>query len=177
MVSRGARVWPSEAAFINVATLDALRVAIVHRALKDVLLFEEPFGENTNRAPRIDEYLRRANVPEALILASKGWWCGAWVGAVWVDAGSKVPSDYASTDAWLPFLEPKTYQPQVSDAILYGVPGDAHHIGIVLIPQLKITMEGNRALRGFSNNGLGVLPGVTARTDILGYVRPVASRG
>jgi hypothetical protein len=52
------------------------------------------------------------------------------------------------------------------------VPGDAHHIGIVLVPEYKITIEANRSLKDRGNNGLGIFVGPSTRTDVLGYVQP-----
>lgn len=147
--------------------------AIIRRALDDVGIVESPVG--SNRGPRIDEYLRRANVPESLIRAWKGWWCAAAVGAWWADCGASVPRDYASCDAWLPFLmtDGKRAQPQPGDAILYGLRDNAHHIGVVarVIPMM-LTIEGNRAFAGTTNNGVAVDIHPPQRKDILGYIRP-----
>lgn len=173
LVKRPVQVWPGEAAFLP-ATVDPLRRAICARALRDLGVTEDP--PSSNRGLLIDQYLRRAHVPEGLILRGKGWYCGAWAGAVWADAGALVPADYGSTDAWVPFLEPKAYQPQPGDAVLYGVGRDAHHIGIVLVPSIRLTIEANRSLGdGASNNGLGIFAGPSTRTDVLGYVCPRAA--
>lgn len=172
LVKRLMQTWPSEAAFLDVRTIGTLRTNVVRRALRDVCVLEDPVG--SNRGPLIDAYLRRAHVPESLITTGKGWYCASWAGAVFVDAGALVPSDYGSCDAWLPFLEPAGYAPQIGDAVLYGVPGDAHHIGIVLVPTPRITMEANRSLKDQGNNGIGIFVGPSIRTDVLGYVRPRA---
>jgi len=170
LVKRAMQPWPPEAAYVDVQTLSTLRAQVVRRALRDVCILESPAG--SNRSPLIDVYLRRAHVPESLITTGKGWYCASWAGAVFVDAGALVPSDYGSCDAWLPFLEPASYVPQTGDAVLYGVKGDAHHIGIVLVPTPRITMEANRSLKDQGNNGIGIFVGPSTRTDVLGYVQP-----
>jgi len=128
----------------------------------------------SNRGVEIDRWLRWANVPESLITTGKGWWCAAYVGGVLREEGLRVPLDYASCDAWLPYLL-EGRVPQIGDVVLYGLrkkgKPDAHHIGIVtaLTPQL-LTIEGNRAFAGTSNNGVAVDIGPMTRTDILGYI-------
>lgn len=156
---------------------------ICQRAMKDIGILEVPNG--SNRGTRIDRMTRRAGSP----LGS--WWCAIWVGAVYVDCGCLVPSAYAATDNWLPFLRPGGAKatPQPGDAILYGLRKkgpvmpdmDAHHIGIVVRvaePQLgqhlMLTVEGNRSFAGTaSNNGVAVDIGPMARRDVLGYFPPV----
>lgn len=170
MVKRTMQPWPIEGAFLDGRGLVSLRERIVCRSLRDACMLEVPTG--SNRGKFIDWYLRRAFVPESLITSGKGWYCAAWAGAVFVDAGALVPADYGSCDAWLPFIEPAGYKPQIGDAVLYGVPGDAHHIGIVLVPEYKITIEANRSLKDVSNNGLGIFVGPSTRADVLGYVQP-----
>jgi hypothetical protein len=143
-----------------------LEYRIVVRSAIDDGTLENPLG--SNRGLRIEKWLRAAHVPESLISTGKGWWCAAWVGAVFRDAGARVPRDYASVDAWLPFLQ-KT--PRPGSAIVYGVRGDGHHIGIVTrLSPLMLTREGNRAFGGISNNGVAVDQGPMNRKDVLGYV-------
>ena len=170
LVKRPMLAWPPEAAYLDSQTISTLRAQVVRRALRDVCMLEDPLG--SNRGPLIDGYLRRAHVPESLITIGKGWYCASWAGAVFADAGALVPADYGSCDAWLPFIEPLGYTPSPGDAVLYGVAGDAHHIGIVLVPTPRITMEANRSLKDMSNNGIGIFVGPSLRTDILGYVQP-----
>ena len=170
LVKRIMQPWPIEGAFLGGRGVASLREQVARRALRDACMLEVPTG--SNRGKYIDLYLRRAHVPESLITTGKGWYCASWAGAVFVDAGALVPADYGSCDAWLPFVEPAGYKPQTGDAILYGVPGDAHHIGIVLVPEYKITIEANRSLKDQGNNGLGIFVGPSSRTDVLGYVQP-----
>ncbi len=173
LVARPALPWPALLDELP-ATLAPLRRHIIERACRDVLMVENPLGSNRGR--RLDTYLRRAHVPESLIVAGKGWWCGAAVGTWFIDGGAKVPADFASCDAWLPFLEPAGYAPEPGDAILYGVRGDAHHIGLVVLTvPLLLTCEGNRAYAGTTNNGIAVDIAPPMRRDILGYIRPVAA--
>ena len=126
-----------------------------------------------NRGMHIDRWLRWANVPESLILSGNGNWCAAFVGGVLREEGLPVPVDYASCDAWLPFVQADLV-PTFGDVILYGPsPTDAQHIGLVVAP--KLTVEGNRSWAGASsNNGVAVDIGPILRRDVLGYV-PLAS--
>lgn len=161
--------WPNIAGWLvpneNCTTVG---YAIVQRAFDDVGIMEVPLA--SNRGVRIEKYLRRAGVPDDMIRAGKGWWCAAFVGAVFVDCGVPVPRDYASCDSWLPYVE-KT--PAIGSAVLYGVRGDAHHIGIVVrLSPMVLTIEGNRAFAGSTNNGVACDLGPMLRTDILGYVNP-----
>lgn len=177
MLARKAEAWPGPFDWLPKG-VDQLRLSILERSRLDVGILEDPPA--SNRGERIDRYLRRAYVPESLIEAGKGYWCAAWVGAMWVDAGAKVPRDYASCDAWLPYLVkcslaelPKVGQP--GDAVLYGVPGDAKHIGILwrLSPSV-LSIEGNRGLAGGkTNNGIAVDVDLVTRADVLGVIRPL----
>lgn len=172
LLVRPAKPWPGEALWA--ANVPELNRKILYRAWEDLGIVEEPPG--SNRGPQIDTYLRRASVPESLITSGKGWWCAAWAGCMWIDAGAKTPRDFGSCDAWLPFLEPKGCVPQIGDAILYGKTGDAVHIGIVArTAPMLLTIEGNRAFGGASNNGVAVDIGPPNRSDILGYVKPVSA--
>lgn len=177
LIARKPEPWPGPFDWLPNG-LDQLRLMILERSRLDVGILEEPHA--SNRGPRIDKYLRRAHVPEALIEAGRGYWCAAWAGAMWIDAGAKVPRDYGACDAWLPFMVPCTRATlatvgQPGDAVLYGVPGDAKHIGILwrLAPEI-LTIEGNRGLGGgTTNNGVAVGVDGVRRTDVLGVVRPV----
>jgi hypothetical protein len=171
LIKPAAQDWPALAGWLvpneNCTTVG---YAIIQRAFEDVGILEVPIA--SNRGVRIERYLRRAGVPEDIIAAGKGWWCAAFVGAVYADCGVPVPRDYASCDAWLPYVEDK---PAVGHAVLYGVRGDAHHIGIVArLDPMVLTIEGNRAFAGTTNNGVACDLGPMMRKDVLGYVNPQA---
>lgn len=177
MVKRQPHAWPSPYRWMPVAdTPDAqLRLAILERARMDWCILEE----KPNRGPEIDVYLRRAHVPESLISAGKGNWCGAIVGAWWVDAGSRVPGDYANCDKWLPYLVPCTRDElatvgRAGDAVLFGVPGDARHIEVLVrTAPYVLSTGGNRGLSGLNtNNGVAMHTDRVTRNDVLGVVRP-----
>ena len=177
MITRRAEPWPGPFDWLPPNT-DQLRLSILERSRLDVGILEDPPA--SNRGERIDKYLRRAHVPEALITSGKGYWCAAWVGAMFVDAGARVPKDYGSCDAWLPYLLPCGLDrlpafAQPGDAILYGVPGDARHIGIVWrVHPSVLSIEGNRGLAGgATNNGVAVQVDLVSRKDVLGIVRPI----
>lgn len=175
MVTRKKEPWPAPFGWLGKSP-DQLRLTILERSRADVGILEDA----PNRGELIDRYLRRANVPESLITKGLGYWCAAWAGAMWIDAGARVPKDYGACDAWLPYLVPCTFDGlakfgQPGDAVLYGVPGDAKHIGILwrLTPQV-LTIEGNRGLGGgTTNNGVAVDVDGVKRRDVLGIVRPV----
>jgi hypothetical protein len=179
MLARKAHPLPEAFGWLPAGT-DQLRRRILMRSLLDVGILEEPRA--SNRGPRIDAYLRRAFTPEPIIEAGKGYWCAAAVGAWWMDAGAKVPRDHGSCDAWLPYLVPCTLATlatlgQPGDAVLYGKPGDAVHIGILwrLSPQI-LSCEGNRGLGATStNNGTAVDVHEVTRGDVLGVVRPITA--
>lgn len=177
MVTRKADPWPAAMEWLG-AGVDPLRVRILERARLDVGVLEE--GEN--RGPRIDRYLRRCFVPEPIILAGRGWWCAAGVGAWFVDAGAKVPQDYGSCDAWLPFMVPATFDTLATvgrpgDAVLFGVPGDAKHIEVLFRTAPRVlTIGGNKSFgAAVSNNGDAVDVHALTRRDVLGVVRPIAA--
>lgn len=173
--------WPLIAGWLDRSVTPALNVRIVERNFCDLGLGE--MKDHPNRSPRIDKYLRWANVPEDIILSGRGYWCAAQLGAVWRDAGARVPTDYANCDAWVKFAKQHrvwSAEPVVGAAVLYGIPGDASHIGgIVRVPDarydLLLNIEGNTSLNGYSNNGvLCDLKAVTT-TRVLGYVHPFAA--
>lgn len=154
--------WPATAGWLSEDNSRPLGRAIVLRAMCDVGILEVPLG--SNRGIRIDRYAKRAGSP----LGS--WWCAIWAGAVFADCGAVVPVGYASCDSWLPYL---TKTPVIGAAILYGVRGDAHHIGIIArLEPMVLTIEGNRGFAGSTNNGLAVDIGPLMRSDILGYFHP-----
>lgn len=171
LVRMAAEPWPRTAGWLVPGdNCTELQHKIVLRALQDVGITEVPLG--SNRGTRIDRYTKRAGSP----LAS--WWCAIWAGAVFIDCGALVPRGYAATDNWLPHL---TNTPAIGAAVLYGLRKkgpvradmDAHHIGIIArLDPLVLTIEGNRAYAGTSNNGVAVDIGPPNRKDILGYVHP-----
>lgn len=157
----------------------ALGYAVCERALKDVGILEVPLG--SNRGERIDRYAKAAGSP----LAS--WWCAIAAGRWLIDVGSLVPDGYAATNAWLPFIRRRDQgaKPEVGDVVIYGTYdkgpvvswGYAHHAGVIVrVPtkgqDLTLTIEGNRAFAGSTNNGVAVDLGPMLRTDILGYYSP-----
>lgn len=183
LVKRPAAPWPRSAGWLVPgqeygaagANCTWLEYLIVRRSERDDGILEQPWA--SNRGTRLDAMTARAGSP----LGS--WWCGIWSGAVWADCGALVPKDYPATDAFLPHLVPT---PRPGAAILYGVRGDAHHIGIVTrlatgMPGAKpgrdcLTREGNRGYAGSaSNNGVAVDQGPLTRLDVLGFMpaRPV----
>lgn len=169
LIKPPAQEWPRDAGWlVPRENCTALQYATIARAFKDVGIRENPPG--SNRGTRIDRYLREAGVPEDMIKAGRGWWCAAFVGAVFRDCGIPVPAGYASCDAWLPYV---TKTPAVGAAVLYGVRGDAHHIGIVVRLDPMDTIEGNRSFAGTtSNDGVACDYGPMMRRDVLGYVWP-----
>jgi hypothetical protein len=103
------------------------------------------------------------------------YWCAYEVGTVFIDCGAMVPRDYPDCDMWLPFVKPV---PRPGWAVLYGDPGDAHHIEIVVRwepeDRFMITAGGNRGYQGSpTNDGVGCFEIPTTRSDILGYIEPV----
>jgi len=163
--------FPTIAGWLPSATPDAA-ARVVRRAIAYCGILEVPAA--SNRGVDIDRWLRWANVPESLITAGKGWWCAAFVGGVLREEGLAAPLDYASTDAWIPYLVPG-HVAEAGDIVLFGVTKngrpDAHHIGIVARRSpLMLTVEGNRSYAGTSNNGVAVDIGPLVRTDVLGYI-------
>jgi hypothetical protein len=90
--------WPRAGGYIR-RELPPLHWTILERAWRDAEIAETPPG--SNRGTRIETYLRRASVPESVIDRGRGYWCAAWLGAVWADAGAAVPPGYASCDSWV----------------------------------------------------------------------------
>lgn len=146
---------------------------IVKRAICDVGICEMPPG--SNRSGRIDEYNKKSGAPVG------SYWCASWAGAVWWEAGSeKLPSGYASCDnfmAWAKRTNRWTDEPGYGYAVLYGKPGDASHIGIVVrLDPILLNVEGNTSFAGFSRNGVAVdLKPVDTRR-VLGYASPTPLR-
>lgn len=151
----------------DVRVIDALL-----RARDSIGVCEEPPG--SNRGPEVDGWNQRAGVPVG------SYWCAAAAGAWWADAGLEVPSGYASCDRWMAWAKERGrfYQAPIPGAlVLYGVPGDARHIGLVIrVSPLVLSIEGNTTIegKGDERNGTAVaLKLVTATDPVLGYVHPV----
>lgn len=170
--------WPLPAGWIDRTQEDALRVTIVERAYCDLFIAER--ASAPNRGGRIDMYLRRAGVPEDVIASGHGYWCAAWLGAVWDDAGAQIPPDYASVDSWMHWAKKNgtwSSSPVIGAAAVYGIPTDASHIGCVIrIPKpdypYLLDIEGNTTLNGYSANGVLVDGKMVATGRLLGYVHP-----
>ena len=163
-----AGMWPTHAAWLNDPNIPMLNRMVVWRALTDIGICEDPLGSNMGK--EVENYLVRAGVDASVINAGKGYWCGAAIGMWFIDAGARVPQDYASCDAWLPYLRD---MPKVGAAVLYGIPGDARHIELIVrLKPCVLTVGGNKALSGISNDGNVVDMGPQVRKDILGYVYP-----
>ncbi len=156
-------------------------VNVIRRALVDIGICEMPPG--SNRSGVIDEYNSRAGAPVG------SFWCAAAVGAWWQDAGLVTPGGYASCDNWMRWAiatnrwVPVGQTPPLGGAVLYGVPGDAKHIGqIIRVSPLILSVEGNTTVEGAgfgaSRNGVAVsLKEVTLGKDpVLGYVAPLPRR-
>jgi hypothetical protein len=170
--------WPRAFGYIE-QELNPLRQIILERALRDVEIGEVPPGSNLGK--RVQSYLVRAGVPANMIRVGDGFWCAAWLGAVYLDAGARIGPGYASCDnvmnwakkegLWLPA------NPTPADMVLYGIPGDAQHIGLVTRwdRYYKRALEGNTTTDGFSRDGTLVAFKTIARQKVLGYVTPVAA--
>ena len=144
------------------------------RVRRDVSILENinPLSHNktrnSNRGTRIDKMIERPG------LKPPQYWCACEVGAVFIDCGALVPEGYPDCDKWLPYVQPR---PRPGWAVLYGDPGDAHHIEIVVRwePEDKfmITAGGNRGYVGApTNDGVGCFEIPVTRRDILGYIEP-----
>lgn len=170
----------SLAPWLPASTLPKIRAA-VERALKDVGICEMPLG--SNRSGRIDEYLRAAGVPESVITSGKGYWCAAAASAWWREAGMMIPplgyngGGPASCDTWMTWGKANNRwhdKPVVGAMVLYGVPGDAQHIGMVIrVDPILYGVEGNTTAGGdYNRDGAAVdAKGVTTKR-VLGYVWP-----
>lgn len=152
---------------------------VIVRAVMDLgAVVETPM--DSNRGPQIDAYLRSAHVPESVIKAGRGYWCAAAVGQWWADAEFETPRGRAGCDSWMKWARETgrwSHTPTLGAAVLYGVEGDARHIGLVVrLAPLILSIEGNTTVEtGFSRNGNAVaLKIVDPRTDpILGFCSPV----
>jgi hypothetical protein len=145
----------------------ALERAICERAHTDIGIWEET---GPNRGPQVDDYNRRAHVEMG------SFWCASWAGAMYEDAGAETPPGRASCDQWMRWgLETKRWSREAyyGATVLYGIPGDAHHIGIVTrLRPILCSVEGNTIVGvAFSRNGVAVDFKEVALRSVLGYVR------
>lgn len=164
-VTRSLAAWLPTAA-------PAIQIAIVKRALLDVGICEDPPG--SNKSGRITEYNRAAGAPVG------SYWCAAAVFAWWREAGADVPSlssGPASCDTWMTWaMRERLWEskPAPGAAVVYGTPGDASHIGVVVrVTPLLLSVEGNTSIGGeFSRNGVAVDLKEVNRPRVLGYIYP-----
>ena len=150
--------------------IDHKVLAAIQIAHENVGVCEEPL--NSNRGPQIDAWNNGAAVPAG------SYWCASAAGAWWRGAGLEVPKGYASCDNWMRWAmatDRWSDVPVLGAMVLYGVPGDAKHIGLIvrMVP-LVLSIEGNTTIEsGFSSNGIAVALKVVAAPDpILGYCLP-----
>jgi hypothetical protein len=92
------RRWKQEQAMKEVGwwlprTTPLICRTIVVMAICDVGMLEDPPG--SNRGTDIDALNDMAKVPVG------SYWCAAWVGKIWRNAGAQVPAGYASCDHWM----------------------------------------------------------------------------
>ena len=148
-----------------------LERAIVDLAREWVGVSEDPPG--SNRGAEIDQWNRDAGAPPA------SYWCASFVAAVFRAAGAALPPVPASCDSWMIWAKAQGLwrpAPRTGCAVLYGVPGDARHIGIIIRTHPQVfSIEGNTTVEGskFERNGTAVaLKIVDAHDPVLGYVMP-----
>jgi hypothetical protein len=151
------------------ASTPALNLAIAKRALLDIGICEMPPG--SNRSGRIDEYAVAVGCPVG------SFWCAAALSAWWREAGAEIPPrEAASCDAWMRWARETgrwTDAPAIGRAVVYGIPGDASHIGVVVRTEpLLLSVEGNTSIDAFSRNGVAVDLKQVNRPRVLGYVSP-----
>lgn len=151
-----------------------LRVrAAITEAMDSLGVCEDPL--NSNRGAEIDAWNIQAGVPVG------SFWCATAAGAWWRAAGLEVPKGYASCDRWMDWGKATSRwsaAPAYGAMVLYGVPGDAKHIGLVVrVAPLTLSVEGNTTIEsGFSANGIAVALKIVAPPDpILGYVLPYST--
>lgn len=158
--------------------VDVSVVNVIERARRHIGVCENPPG--SNRGAGIDEWNAAAGVPVG------SYWCAAFVGAMWRQSGFPIPAGYASCDNWMHWAKEtnrwSSHVPTLGAAVLYGKPGDATHIGLVIRTRpLVLSVEGNTTVEGsaFERNGTSVaLKLVTDRDPVLGYchLRPLLAR-
>lgn len=183
--------WPPLCGWLDPALVSDLQWRIARRTYRDEGIGEVPKG--SNRSGRVDRYLRRAGVPESVIRSGMGYWCAAWAGAVWHDAGAEVPSAYADCDRWVGYARKNGLWVPASEVVtrlksregaatlvggatLYGTPTDASHIGVVTRadPDYFRNTEGNTSSNGYSRNGTLCESKDVSFTRLLGVALPRA---
>ena len=148
----------------------ALHRAVAVRALQDVGVCEVPLG--TNRGPRVDEYVSAAGSP----LGSP--WCAAALAAWWRECGATTPGKYkdGSCDEWMKWAKDRGQwrsHPQTGYAVVYGVPGDANHVGqVIRTSPLLLSVEGNTSMDRHNREGLIVAAKQIDTKRVLGYIEP-----
>lgn len=158
-------------------TSAALRA--IEEARRCVGVCEEP--PSSNRGPEIDAWNRTAGVPEDWITAGKGYWCASFVTHCWHVAGLTTPAKgaAASCDGWMAWAKQTgrwSSEPVLGAAVLYGKPGDASHIGLVVrLSPAVLSIEGNTTLDGYSRNGELVTLKAVRNARVLGYAHPEVS--
>lgn len=151
-----------------------LRKAIVRRAMADIGIEETGVA---NRSPYIDELLRAAKT----VIGQP--WCAAAVRQWFADAGAAFPAAHAaSCDAWVAWATKRGawhpaasgYTPEPGDAVVYGVPGDANHIGVLVRVTARggRAVEGNTSYAGFEREGIAVDYKPVSQARVLGYISP-----
>lgn len=154
------------------ADLSSLQRSVIEQAIASIGVAEEG---GSNRGPQIDGYLRELGVP----LGQP--WCAAWASAIWRAAGARVPPGWrgASCDQWMQWgMQEGLWSATATygAAVLYGIPGDASHIGIIvrLTPHLY-SVEGNTIVgTSFSREGVAVDLKEVLASRVLGYIAPHA---
>lgn len=149
--------------------------AVIERAMKDLGIVED--ANRPNRSARIDEYCRAVHIPEHLITTGKGYWCAAAVSAWLRECSLPVPGKVGSgsCDTWMRWaMETKrwTKTPSAGALVIYGVPGDARHIGLVIRnDHALLSVEANTTVEGaFERDGTAVaLKRITKQDPLLGY--------
>lgn len=142
--------------------------AVVEHALSKVGTWED---QGPNRGLAIDEWNQRAGVPAG------SYWCASFVAAIWADGGApELPPtvERSNCDKWMAWALQThrwTRTPYYGAAVLYGVPGDASHIGVIVrLKPVLCAVEGNTSMSGFSRNGVAVDFKEVALKRVLGYV-------
>jgi hypothetical protein len=158
--------------------LSELRLGIISAAFSDLGVLEIPPG--SNRGPEIDDYNRAGGSPVG------SYWC-ANAAAHWCRSAGAVtpgPGRDGSCDEWVrmakrlgTWREKSAYTPEPGDLILYGAPGDANHMGLIVRSEpYLLSIEGNRSWGGFSRNGECVDLNRAEISRALGFVVPTPVR-
>jgi hypothetical protein len=133
---------------------DHVAELVIREACAALGVLEVPVG--SNRGPEADAWNALAGAPPG------SYWCAAFAGAMWRKAGIALPPGYASCQnimAWAQKTRRWTvHEPSLGAMVLYGDPGRAHHVGIIVrTTPAFISVEGNTTFSSqFSRNGIGV---------------------